>query len=208
MSISISTFNTVLTLNRFQKQQKTKSKIRYYNPLLNEYAYIDIGRKLPRLIIHPKHDAIRSHLAALPGVNADKSRWHNSSNMGFFYKHINKGNTPIPYGIAFSFETKEALEKFVHCLCSTLSDDHCLCSTLSDDPFEDVARAGADLNTLPDTERTALIKSRIGQGIFREKLEKYWRGGCAVTECTLPAVLRASHIKPWRDSSNEERLDH
>ncbi|MGO7165362.1 HNH endonuclease, partial [Rhizobium johnstonii] len=34
-----------------------------------------------------------------------------------------------------------------------------------------------------------------------------WHGRCAVTSCNLPAVLRASHIVPWREASNAERLD-
>lgn len=56
------------------------------------------------------------------------------------------------------------------------------------------------------TEREAIVKSRIGQGIFRVKLIDMW-GMCCVTSCTDTNVLRASHIKPWRFSSNAERLD-
>lgn len=56
------------------------------------------------------------------------------------------------------------------------------------------------------TEREAIIRARIGQGPFRNDLLRYW-GSCAVTGISEPSVLRASHIKPWRDSTNEERLD-
>ena len=35
----------------------------------------------------------------------------------------------------------------------------------------------------------------------------FWGGRCAVTGLDLPPLLRASHIKPWRDSNNHERLD-
>jgi hypothetical protein len=31
--------------------------------------------------------------------------------------------------------------------------------------------------------------------------------GCRITGITNPIHLRASHCKPWRDSSNEERLN-
>jgi putative restriction endonuclease len=34
-----------------------------------------------------------------------------------------------------------------------------------------------------------------------------WGGRCAVTGLDIPLLLRASHIKPWRDSDNRERLD-
>lgn len=60
--------------------------------------------------------------------------------------------------------------------------------------------------SLSSTEKSSIIKSRIGQGIFRQKLIDYWQG-CAVTECKNIPLLMASHIKPWRDSDNFQRLD-
>lgn len=55
------------------------------------------------------------------------------------------------------------------------------------------------------TEKS-LIKSRIGQGRFREKLVNYWNG-CAVTGFKDTNLLVASHIKPWKASNNAERLN-
>jgi hypothetical protein len=57
------------------------------------------------------------------------------------------------------------------------------------------------------TERRALILSRIGQGRFRDSLISLWGGRCAVTGLDAALLLRASHIKPWRDPDNRERLD-
>lgn len=56
------------------------------------------------------------------------------------------------------------------------------------------------------TEKESIIKSRIGQGEFRSGLIAYWRG-CAVSGCVFTRALMASHIKPWRDADNKERLD-
>lgn len=58
---------------------------------------------------------------------------------------------------------------------------------------------------LPATERDALVKARLYQGKFREKQLAYWNM-CAVTGCTEWDLLRASHIKPWSESSPQERL--
>lgn len=58
----------------------------------------------------------------------------------------------------------------------------------------------------PATTRDALVAARVGQGPFRADLLRYW-GACAVTGVSEPAVLRASHIKPWRDATGAERLD-
>lgn len=57
-----------------------------------------------------------------------------------------------------------------------------------------------------DTEKENLIKCRIGQGKFRDQLIEYWNG-CSVTGFKNIDLLVASHIKPWRNSSNKERLD-
>jgi len=60
---------------------------------------------------------------------------------------------------------------------------------------------------LTDTEKVELKQCRIGQGKFRVKVIKYWGEKCAITGCKNLDVLIASHIKPWRESSNRERLD-
>jgi putative restriction endonuclease len=59
---------------------------------------------------------------------------------------------------------------------------------------------------LPDTTRDALVKARRGQGKFRENVRIVERA-CRVTKVDRPEHLIASHMKPWRDSSNDERLD-
>lgn len=59
---------------------------------------------------------------------------------------------------------------------------------------------------LSPTEKTVLINTRLGQGLFREHLIQQWQG-CAVTGYPMPAMLIASHIKPWRAANNIERLD-
>jgi HNH endonuclease len=59
---------------------------------------------------------------------------------------------------------------------------------------------------LGPTEKQALVLSRRGQGRFRDGLIRLW-GKCALTGCREVRLLRASHLKPWRESSNQERLD-
>ena len=59
---------------------------------------------------------------------------------------------------------------------------------------------------IPKTEKEQLISARIGQGNYRNKLINLWKK-CAVSECKMTDVLIASHIKPWRKSTNIEKLD-
>ncbi len=57
------------------------------------------------------------------------------------------------------------------------------------------------------TEEGRVVKIRKGQDIFRANLMNFWKESCAVTGVKNPKLLRASHIKPWAKSSNQERLD-
>lgn len=58
------------------------------------------------------------------------------------------------------------------------------------------------------TEVERLVVQRVGQSLFRDGLLDLWEGRCAVTGLAVPALLRASHIKPWADcESDGERLD-
>ena len=59
---------------------------------------------------------------------------------------------------------------------------------------------------IPPTERTALVLARRGQGLFRNNVRSIERA-CRVTRVERPEHLIASHIQPWRDSSNAQRLD-
>jgi putative restriction endonuclease len=69
---------------------------------------------------------------------------------------------------------------------------------------DDIRKIEGDPKLSP-TERDELIKARRGQGKFRADLRARWKGACAVTGCTQNEILRASHIKPWRESTNRER---
>lgn len=69
-------------------------------------------------------------------------------------------------------------------------------------PFDDFL---GELYKIKATERQALQKMRVGQDRFRSLVLERWDYRCAVTGGGL--LLTASHIKPWRYASNNERLD-
>ncbi|MCM3654313.1 HNH endonuclease [Metabacillus litoralis] len=60
---------------------------------------------------------------------------------------------------------------------------------------------------IAETESEVKTKIRLGQQKFRNDLLQLWEGKCALCGIDLSELLRASHSKPWKDSSNEERLD-
>lgn len=60
--------------------------------------------------------------------------------------------------------------------------------------------------SLDETEIQSMMSIRKGQNKFREKLIDYWNG-CSITSSDMIDILVASHIKPWKNSNNQERLD-
>jgi len=58
---------------------------------------------------------------------------------------------------------------------------------------------------LSETEKEAIIKSRRGQGLYRAKALELWKT-CSVSGFSKQNILVASHIKPWKVSTNDERL--
>ena len=61
-------------------------------------------------------------------------------------------------------------------------------------------------STISETQKELLTFARIGQGKYRKDLIELWEK-CSVSECNMTDLLIASHIKPWSESSNEEKLD-
>lgn len=64
-----------------------------------------------------------------------------------------------------------------------------------------------NLNAPNVTERQGLVTSRVGQGAYRKSVLFRWNYRCAVTGYDKNEVLIASHILPWKDASNEQRVD-
>jgi putative restriction endonuclease len=73
-------------------------------------------------------------------------------------------------------------------------------------PSESMQDPVGDRTITGSTFREQLVRSRRGQGVFRSNVllrEEF----CRVTRVNEPRHLKASHIKPWRDATDAERLD-
>lgn len=75
-----------------------------------------------------------------------------------------------------------------------------------DEAEADAEEARVLESDLPPTEKDQVVRARRGQGVFRRRVEAV-EAGCRLTGTTDPSLLIASHIKPWRDSTDAERLD-
>lgn len=78
--------------------------------------------------------------------------------------------------------------------------------------LEDWQRRPGDLSER-ETERVLVAAARVGQHLFASHTLRNCGHRCvfcgfAPPTFQAPRMLVASHIKPWRDSDNRERLDH
>lgn len=76
-----------------------------------------------------------------------------------------------------------------------------------DAPASRIAAELASLQVRTDIyakEKRQLVNERIGQGPFKSNV-RLNEHGCRVTGVQQLHHLRASHIKPWKDSDDEEK---
>ena len=154
------------------------------------------AERLP-LVGHPEFLNVASHLLAMDGVElAQPFRTYINSNLTQFPTYLGgDGKTFGRHGLAMGVRSNRLSD-----LISFLED-----RAKIETPEGDVrVVAPADA---PLTERERLQAARIGQGEFRNALMIYWNGACPVAGVDHGEVLRASHIKSWKESSNVERLD-
>ena len=57
-----------------------------------------------------------------------------------------------------------------------------------------------------DLEKIQLVKARRGQGLFKANVRLY-ESECRVTHVRSIKHLRASHIKPWKDANDHEKIE-
>ncbi len=152
---------------------------------------VDTKRITPSPLMVPP--AVKAALEAcrVPGIIV-RALLHNS-NLGGFPKRLNKGRTEIQYGFRVDVADVPALHALLDFIARGLKPD-------------DTSDLPPDVAALPETERQSVILARKGQGVFRDALDDKWNSACALTGVGIRPLLRASHIKPWRVSNNEERL--
>jgi putative restriction endonuclease len=160
------------------------------------------------LVLSPESKKIRDKIDAIPDLSVDwETLFHNSNQQGYD-KRLNKGKDVITYGYDANLYSENALKTVIELMGFKIkvSPDS---SEEQPKPWEnadtDISNASSEFSE-DETTRAYIIQARLGQGPFRDRLLDYW-GSCAVTGAQEKALLRASHIKPWCDSSNRERLD-
>lgn len=150
--------------------------------------------------------------------NRPRSKWiQSSSKLGSKIKHY-LGGPESHYGmnyVGYGQGNKWFMTKFFRAAIDQSQLFHPRKEVAVEHPTESVEHSRdetAALNeifedgTLTKTQRVQLIQARIGQGVFRENVALA-SSSCRLTGVSDSRFLRASHIKPWRNCTNFERLD-
>lgn len=60
---------------------------------------------------------------------------------------------------------------------------------------------------IKEKDREAVIKARVGQGLYRKRLLDKWNNKSSVSDYSNTTFMIASHIKPWKKCNNVECID-
>lgn len=165
--------------------------------------YIKQAETYP-LVLPPYYSELREPLMKIRGVAlAPLGEFYHSSNMLEFPQRVHTGQGVTHFGLAVGLEDDADIDALV----ATLVE---LDPILNEERRGEARRRGRRRRPIADnpaTETEALRAHRLGQSGFRADLFDRYNSQCALTGITMPELLRASHIKPWSRSSNEERLD-
>jgi hypothetical protein len=108
-------------------------------------------------------------------------------------------NSKIKANQGYLYESNQKIAAELFKLADIKFDDHY---------FNDEVREDETPYGIPrETSKINLTTSRVGQGEFRQRLLRRWQFKCAINGTTIKEILIASHIVPWREANNKERLD-
>lgn len=163
------------------------------------------------VVLHPEVFDV-SDFNSLSDVKIDvNAPYRRGSNLRRFPK---KEGETSPYGLKLEAKTFSGVQQILAKVLQKINPNDLSLKTQEDTLatwllMEDMDTAFDYLeqnSLLDETTKEALIKARKGQEAYRRNVMSIEKS-CRVTGLSHTEFLIASHIKPWRDSNNEERLD-
>ena len=140
--------------------------------------------------------------------NNQSSSW-DESNLGYDFLLSNlRGPLDVSMDVRELTSRNTAPQKSPVTLLGEQGARRRLVAAASEDVFADNrAEAQAIEDLALETTRDAWVAQRIGQQKFRRKLAIKWSYRCAVTGIAVMDTLVASHIIPWGEAQEKQRLD-
>jgi len=118
------------------------------------------------------------------------------------------GQKNVWYGYSSKYDDKAL--KYREDVCNYVNSEHNYINNKYDDvkkQFENIENFENNPVDISKTEIETIVKQRVGQSGYRERLLTKYKNRCALCGLNNILLLRASHIKEWSKSDNKERLD-
>lgn len=131
------------------------------------------------------------------GLDPEKARYERSGKVGEFYLRVRDE------GSAIKLLNQTAIED----LDDLLDGVPPWIQEKSREAFVMADIAEIERSTRSETTKQRLIEARLGQGRYRKSLDVIFANACAVSGLSAREALRASHIHPFRDATDEQKLD-
>ncbi|ASJ76210.1 HNH endonuclease [Granulosicoccus antarcticus] len=187
----------------FERKDENSYTVHFKQISTGESIYLAKSkkRKNKTAIIHPGYKYAIGMLDLndqLHLAEQDEYFYHDSS-LSEFPKRFRKKEIKYPshYGIGISIEKLSAVEAFCEFISATLCKSELQI---------DLDEINDNSKKLSATDIQALVLARRGHGPWKESLREHC-GCCFLTGCTIEKLLIGSHIKPWSQSTDVERLD-
>ncbi|MEJ7013264.1 DUF3427 domain-containing protein [Sinorhizobium meliloti] len=146
------------------------------------------------LVIGPEWEQRLTELKLTGAIRPAKRVYYHNATMRKFPQRLNHGEGKIPYGLDFGFGDDRSLHNFLRTLTGK-------------GRIPDQLELAKEPDVDPATETEVTRAARLGQQQFRSDLIERFTGRCALTDVDMLEALRASHIKPWSQSSPKEKRD-
>jgi putative restriction endonuclease len=85
-------------------------------------------------------------------------------------------------------------------------DSSAILSTIQNKPIEEILNLKPELKFIEGREKERIIKTRVNQLDFRQRILASYNGKCSITGISITSLLVASHIIPW-SKNTQERLN-
>lgn len=113
----------------------------------------------------------------------------------------------LPWNGSVNYPTEKKDKKLIERVISYIDEYEKYLDYTSDKSKEELDVL--DESNLIGKDKEHLANYRVNQEKFRHKLIEKYKGKCSICQCEISFedVLIASHIKPWRDSDCNEKLN-
>lgn len=118
------------------------------------------------------------------------------------YSPLNETGDPlkIKANQGYLYESNQAIARVIYDLAKIPFEE-------TEISTNEVREEEAKYNIPEQTTRKGLVTSRVGQGDYRQRILRRWEYRCAVNNTSVKEILIASHIVPWSEANDQERLD-